>query len=162
MCVDFGLSTIIGVVSTAVSVAGSIMAGQQQAAMADAQAKAYEQQAQADAQASAYEAQRERKKQELMQANARAQVGASGVSLAGSPTETLAANAREGELDLASIRYGSQLRQNNLRTQADISRFSGRQARAAGYINAGSGFISGLSNLYDPNKAVRFGRSAFA
>jgi hypothetical protein len=162
MCLDLGLSGIIGLVGTAVSAAGSIVAGQQQAAMAEAQAKAYEQQAQADAQASAYEAQRERKKQELLQANARAQVGASGAGLAGSPSEVLAANAREGELDLATIRYGSQLRQNNLRTQAGISRFSGRQARTAGYINAGTGFISGLSNLYDPNKAVKFGKSAFS
>ncbi len=145
----------------AISVAGSIASGVQQQQMANAQARAYEQQAQADAQASAYEAQRERRKQELVAANARAQVGASGVAMAGSPSEVLMANAREGELDLQAIRYGSQLRQNNLRTQADISRYSGRQAMAGGIINAGSSFVSGLSNLYDPNKAVRFGRSSF-
>lgn len=156
MCV--GLETI----GLFLSVAGSVASGVQQQQMANAQARAYEQQAQADAQASAYEQQRERRKQELLAANARAQVGASGVALQGSPSEVLAANAREGELDIQAIRYGSQLRQNNLRTQAGISRFSGRQAMGAGLINAGSNLVTGLSNMYDPNKAVRFGRSAFS
>ena len=83
-----------------------------------------------------HEARQERKKQELLQANARAQVGASGVAMAGSPSDVLIANAREGELDIRAIQYGSQIRQNNLRTQADISRFSGKQAMAGGIINA--------------------------
>jgi len=159
MCVDPGTLAAIG---TFVSVAGSVASGAMQQQMANAQAKAYEQQAQADGQASAYEARQERKKQELLQANARAQVGASGVAMAGSPSDVLIANAREGELDIRAIQYGSQIRQNNLRTQADISRFSGKQAMAGGIINAGSGLISGLSGLYDPNKAAKIGQSPFA
>lgn len=160
MCLD--PFTALAIAGTAMSAAGAVAAGNQQAAMAEAQAKAYEQQALADQQASNYEASRERRKQELMQASARAQVGASGVGFSGSPTEVLTANAREGQLDIAAIRYGSQLRQNSLGTQADISRYSGKQAKQASYINAGSAVISGLSNLYDPQKAVKFGRSAFA
>lgn len=160
MCFD--PFTMLTIASAGISAAGSLMQGQQAQQMADMQAKAYEQQAQADAQASSFEAQRERRKQELLQANARAQVGASGVALAGSPTEVLTANAREGQLDIQAIRYGSQLRQNGLRTQAAISRFSGQQAKTASFINAGSNLISGISNLYDPNRAVKFGGSAFA
>lgn len=153
---------LIGLVGAGISAAGSIMQGQQAQQMAEMQAKAYEQQAQAEQQASAFEAQRERRKQELLQANARAQVGASGVAFQGSPTEVLTANAREGQLDIAAIRYGSQLRQNALKTQAGISRFSGQQAKSASMLNAASGFVSGISNLYDPNRAVRFGGSVFA
>lgn len=152
----------LGIAGTAISAFGSIAQGVQQQQMANMQAKAYEQQAQADAQASAYEAQQERRRQNLLAANARAQVGASGVALSGSPTEVLTANARQGALDIEAIRYGSQLRQNSLKTQADISRFSGKQAKTAGFINAGSNLVSGLSNLYDPNRAVKFGRSPFA
>lgn len=159
MCFD--PFTMLSVVGTAVSSVGAIVQGQQQAAMAEAQAKALEQQAQADAQATAFEQAQERRRQELLQSNARAQVGASGVGFQGSPGEVLAANAKQGQLDIAAIQYGSQLRQNNLGTQASISRFSGKQAKAAGFINAGSNLVSGLSNLYDPNRAVRFGRSAF-
>lgn len=153
MCVD--PITMLTIAGAGINAAGSIMAGQQQAAMAEAQAKALEQQARAEQQASAYEQQQERRKQELAMSNARAQVGASGVAFTGSPTEVLAANAGQGELDIAAIQYGSSLRQNNLNTQADISRFQGSQARTAGFINAASGLVSGISNLYDPNRAVK-------
>ena len=61
----------------------------------------------------------------------------------------LVANAREGELDLQAIRYGSQLRQNNLNTQAAIARFSGKQAKTASYIGAAGGLVSGLYGTYE-------------
>lgn len=159
MCID---PVTLGVIGTMVSVAGSIASGAQAQAQAEAQAKAYEQQAQADSQAAGYEAQRERRQQELRAANARAQVGASGVAMAGSPTEVLVANAREGELDIQAIRYGSQIRQNNLRTQAEISRMQGKGAMVAGIFEAGAGLATGLSKLYDPNKSVKFGKSPFS
>lgn len=160
----------IGALGTVVSAAGSIMQGQQQAALANAQASAYEQQAEAERRAGGFEMMRERRKQELEQAQARAAVGASGVAFQGSPTEVLVANAGESELDLQAILYGSRLRQNQLRDQAAVTRWSGRQARTASFINAGAGllshlgseqFVSGISNLYDPDRAVRFGQSVF-
>lgn len=160
MCLD--PLTLLGIAGAGLNAAGSIMAGNQQAAMAEAQATAIEQQAKAEQQASAFEQQQERRKQELAAANARAQVGASGVAFAGSPAEVLVANAGQGQLDIEAIQYGSRLRQNNLGTQAEISRFQGKQAKQAGFINAASGLVSGISNLYDPNKSVKFGRSAFA
>jgi len=160
MCVD--PFTMLTIASAGISAAGSVMQGNQANAMADAQAKALEQQAQADQQASAFEQQQERRKQELIAANARAQVGASGVAFSGSPTEVLVANAGTGQLDIEAIQYGSRLRQNNLGTQASISRFQGKQAKQAGFINAASSLVTGVSNLHDPNKAVKFGRSAFA
>jgi hypothetical protein len=150
----------LGLASTAISAAGMVMQGKQAEAMSEYQAKAYGQQAAADQQASAYEASRERHKQELLQAQARAQVGASGVALAGSPTEVLVANAREGELDLQAIRYGSQLRQNNLNTQAAIARFSGKQAKTASYIGAAGTAVSGFMSTYE--RAVQFGQNPFS
>ncbi|MBA1143186.1 glycoside hydrolase family protein [Mesorhizobium neociceri] len=144
---------LLGLAGTALSVGGALVEGQQSKQMADYQAKAYEQQAQADAQSAAFEQGQERRKQDLLQAQARAQAGASGVGIAGSPTEVLAANARQGQLDLKTIQYGSQLRQNNLNTQAAISRFSGKQAVTASIFKAGSSLVSGLSGLYDPTKS---------
>lgn len=79
-----------------------------------------------------------------------------------SPSEVLAANAGQNQLDLKAIQYGSSLRQNNLNTQADISRFSGKQAQTASIFKAGGALVSGISNMYDPNKAVKFGGSALA
>ena len=160
MCVD--PVTLLTVASIGMSATGSIMQGNQADGLAQAQAAAIEQQAQADAQASAFEQQQERRKQDLIAANARAQVGASGVAFAGSPTEVLTANAAQGQLDIEAIQYGSQLRRNNLSTQASISRFQGKQAKQAGFINAASGFVSGISNLYDPTKSAKFGTNPFA
>lgn len=144
----------LALLGTALSVGGALVEGQQSKQMADYQAKAYEQQAQAEAQSAAFEQGQERHKQELLQAQARAQAGASGVGMAGSPTEVLAANARQGQLDLKAIQYGSQLRQNSLGTQAAISRFSGRQAVTASIFKAGGNLVGGLSKIYDPTKAM--------
>lgn len=151
----------LALIGTALSIGGGLVEGQQSRRMADYQAKAYEQQARADAQAAAFEQGQERHKQDLLQAQARAQAGASGVGIAGSPTEVLAANARQGQLDIKAIQYGSQLRQNNLTTQAAISRFSGRQAVGASIFKAGGNLVSGLFGIHDPSKAVTFGKSAF-
>ena len=151
----------LALLGTVLSVGGALLEGQQSKQMAEYQAKAYEQQAQADAQQAAFDQGQERHKQDLLQAQARAQAGASGVGISGSPIEVLAANARQGQMDLKTIQYGSQLRQNNLNSQAAISRFSGKQAVTASIFKAGSSLVSGLSGLYDPSKAVTFGKGAF-
>lgn len=148
----------LALLGTVLSVGGALAEGQQQKQMAGYQARAYEQQAQADAQSVAFEQSQERHRQDLLQAQARAQAGASGVGISGSPTEVLAANARQGQLDLKALQYGSQLRQNNLTTQAAISRFSGRQAATASIFKVGGNLVSAL---YDPAKAVTFGKGAF-
>ncbi|TIO10576.1 hypothetical protein [Mesorhizobium sp.] len=152
----------LALIGTALSVGGALVEGQQSRQMADYQAKAYEQQARADAQAAAFEQGQERHKQDLLLSQARAQAGASGVGIAGSPAEVLAANARQGQLDIKAIQYGSQLRQNSLTTQAAISRFSGKQAMTAGIFKAGGNLVSGLSGIYDPTKAIKFGGSALS
>lgn len=151
----------LALLGTALSVGGALAEGRQSKQMADAQARAYEQQARADAQSAAFEQGQERHRQDLLQAQARAQAGASGVGMAGSPAEVLAANAGQGQLDLKAIQYSALLRQNNLGTQGAISRFSGKQAVAASIFNAGRSLGSGLSGLYDPTKAVTFGKGAF-
>ena len=145
---------LLGLAGTALSVGGALLEGQQQKQMADYQAMAYEQHAQADAQQAAFDQSQERHKQDLLQAQARAQVGASGVGIAGSPTEVLAANARQGQMDLGAMLYGSKLRQNNLNTQAAISRFQGKQAVTSSIFGAGSALVGGLSKIYDPTRAL--------
>ncbi|MER9655684.1 hypothetical protein NKJ26_19535 [Mesorhizobium sp. M0152] len=152
---------LLGLAGTALSAGGALVEGQQQKQMAGYQARAYEQQAQADAQSAAFEQSRERHKQDLLLSQARAQAGALGLGVAGSPVEVLAANARQGQLDLKAIQYGSALRQNALDSQAAISRFSGKQAVAGSIFKAGSSLVSGLSGHYDPTRAVTIGKSAF-
>ncbi len=145
----------LALIGLGLSVGGALVEGQQQKQMADLQAKAYDQQAQADAAAAAFEQGQERHKQNLLQAQAHAQVGGSGVAVAGSPTEVLAANAKQNQLDLDAIRYSSQLRQNNLSTQAAISKFGGKQAVVGSIFKAGSNLISGI-------KSIQLGKSELA
>lgn len=146
----------LSLAGTAISAAGQMMQGETANTMGRLQQQSYEQQAVATERSSNFEIMRERRKQELATAAARAQVGASGVALAGSPTEAITANIGESELDIAAIQYGSTLKQNQLRTQGAISAFGGQQARTAGYIAGAGTLFSGIG------RAVQMGRSPFA
>lgn len=150
---------LLTIASTAIGAAGAIMQGNQANAAAQAQANAMEQQQKAEQQAAAFEAAQEQRKQSYAQASARAQIGASGVGFQGSPTAVLVANAGQGQLDLEAIRYGSQLRQNTLGTQAELTRMQGKQARTAGFLNAAGSIIGGASKMYE--NRVRLGETAF-
>ncbi len=163
MCVPVAALPIIAAAAgTGLSVVGKLYEGQQASALAEANAKAYEQAQEAERRASGFEiAQRERGFQRA-RGQAIAAVGASGVGLAGSPTEVIADNAGEHQLDLEAIRYGSKIKQNQLGTQADISRFQGRSSRFASYIGAASELAGGISSFYDPTKSIKFGGSMFA
>lgn len=163
MCLPLAALPIIAAVAgTGMTVAGKIYEGQTANALAEAQATALEQQQEAERRAAGFEiAQRERGFQRA-QGAAIAQVGASGVGLAGSPSEVLVDNAGEHQLDLEAIRYGSRLKQNQLGTQADIERYKGKSSRFASFIGAGAEAFGGLSSLYNPAKSIRFGGSVFA
>lgn len=158
MCVD--PFTAITIASTAVSAAGSVMQGNQANAAAQVQAQAMDQQRQAEQQTAAFEMAQEQRKQELQRSASRAAIGASGVGFQGSPTAVLTANAAQGQLDLEAIRYGSQLRQNTLSTQADLTRMQGKQARTAGFINAAGSVLGGASKLQE--RRIQLGGSVFA
>lgn len=151
----------LGIAGTAISAFGAIQQGNAANAAAQAQAQAQEQQAEAERRSSAFESEREFKKQQLQLSSARAAVGASGVGFQGSPSAVITANAAQGQLDLAAIQYGSQLRQNTLMTQADLTRMEGRQAKQAGFINAASSVVSGASGIMR-DRAVRLNQNPFA
>lgn len=154
---------IASIAGTAVSAFGAIAQGQQQQALANAQAKAQEQQAEAERRAAAFESAKEFRQQSLAQSAARAQVGASGVGFAGSPTEVLTANAGQGQLDLEAIQFGSTIRQNNLRTQADISRMQGKAAKTNSLFNAAGSIAGGVSSAFGQyQKSVSLNQNPFA
>jgi hypothetical protein len=163
MCLDpVTMFAVTTAASATLGAAGSIMQGEGAAEAGKLQQQAYDQQITNERSASAFEQMRERRKQDLAASSARAQIGASGVAFTGSPAEVMAAQAGEDQLDLEAIKYGSAVRQSQLRTQGKISLFSGKQAQTAGYVNAATGFVSGISQLYDPKRAVKVGQSPFA
>jgi hypothetical protein len=133
--------------STAMSAAGSIMQGQQADKMGRLQQMAYQQQAENDRVASGYEAVREFERSRAVQSQAITEVGASGVALTGSPVEALADNAVQNQLDIDAIRFGSKIRQGNLRTQGDLARITGQQRKQAGYIGAAATVLGGAARI---------------
>lgn len=69
----------------------------------------------------------------------------SGVALEGSPLLALAETKTLSELDALKTEYGGELEARKLRQQADLTRYSGKQAARAGKITAaGTLLTSGL------------------
>jgi uncharacterized lipoprotein YbaY len=147
--------------TTALSAVGSIMQGNAAADAGAAQQAAYNQAAENERLAAGYEATRVYDKGRRAQSAALVQVAGSGVSLAGSPTEVLADNAIQTQMDVDAIRFGSQIKQQNLRTQGDLAFMQGQQRQQAGYLGALTTVAGGLTQLYTPRASVRLGGSSF-
>ena len=148
--------------TTALSAVGSVMQGNAAAAAGEAQQAAYQQAADNERLASGYEATKVAEKNRRAASAALVQVAGSGVSLTGSPTEVLADNAIQSQMDIDAIRFGSTIKQNNLLTQGNLAKMQGEQKQQAGYIGAVTNVASGLTSLYTPAKSIKFGGSAFA
>lgn len=154
------------IASTAMAALGSIKQGQAQKAQYDAQANAAEynatvarQNAQvAGAQANAQEEQ-QRRKFRSVQAEAIAGLAQTGTALDGSNADVLQQSALANELDALTIRYEGQMKSRGLLAQADLdtlsaqaSRRAGKDARTAGYLNAGAQLLSGGSKAYGASR----------
>jgi uncharacterized lipoprotein YbaY len=150
------------IAATGLQAVGSIMQGNAAADAGAAQQAAYNQAAENERLAAGYEATRVFDKGRRAQSSALVQVAGSGVSLAGSPTEVLADNAVQTQLDVDAIRFGSQIKQANLKTQGDLAFMQGQQKQQAGYLGAVTNIAGGLTQLYTPRSSVRLGGSAFA
>jgi hypothetical protein len=150
------------IATTGLQALGSIMQGNAAAKAGEAQQAAYQQSAEYERMASGYEATRVADKNKRAASAALVQVAGSGVSLTGSPTEVLADNAVQSQMDIDAIRFGSTIKQNNLLTQGDLAKMQGEQKQQAGYIGAATNVASGLTQLYTPRSAIRFGGSGFS
>lgn len=87
---------------------------------------------------------------ELQRRQARQQIG---LQLAGSAeaggginADQLRQSIYDAEMDSAAIRYGAMTEAQGLRYQAQITRWQGRQARTAGYLNAANSVLNAASN----------------
>lgn len=150
------------IATTGLQAVGSIMQGNAAADAGAAQQAAYNQAADNERLASGYEATRVADRNRRAASAALVQVAGSGVSLAGSPTDVLADNAVQSQMDIDAIRFGSTIKQNNLMTQGDLAFMQGQQKQQAGYIGAATSVASGLTQLYTPRSAVKFGGSGFS
>lgn len=86
----------------------------------------------AEKQASAYEIAATRSTVQKTLGSARAGYAANGLALSGSAAQVLDDSAIEGELDIAAIRWNSDVKVGNLKYQQKGARANAKAARAAG------------------------------
>lgn len=125
--------------------------------MAERQAQLEELKIARERTASAFEQQQERKKQDLVRGQSIAKMSASGVNLEGSFMDVLEQQSGEDALQLMSMQYSSQTRQEDFKASAVTSRFEGRaqmqlgslqarNIRTAGKLEAVGHVLQGVSN----------------
>jgi hypothetical protein len=80
-------------------------------------------------------------------AEGRAAVGASGVTMSGSPMDVMAQNAREAELNALNIRRNARLTAQSQLMGAQASILSGQAAKSASNFNIASTLLTGATKV---------------
>lgn len=124
----------LGIIGGIVSGIGGAMQAQQQAANHRAQASLQRRQAALETEAASYKAKRQQGEVDRVLGRQRAQIAGSGLALAGTPADIISESAAEGALDIAAIRWNSNLAADNLRYEAKISDQNARNARSSAPI----------------------------
>lgn len=133
--------------ATAVSAAGSVMAGMMGQSQAKAQAAAQQRQASLEMAQGNYAA--GRKQDEINAITGRQIAGTleSGVTLSGSPTDVITSTASEGALDTSAIRWGAKTRADTFNYEAQLSKIQGQNAMAGGIMSGIGSLVGGLGKL---------------
>lgn len=137
------LGTALSAAGTIFSAVSSISQGQAAKASGNYNAALYERNAQiAEQNARVQEDRQRRLATQRMGAN-RAAIGASGVSLEGSPLDILEANAAQEELDALTIRWNGLNEASGMRASGALQRAQGSNAARSGFMQAGSALLLG-------------------
>lgn len=155
-----GLSTVATIASTGLGVFGALQQASAASAAAKIQQQQYKQQAEFEGRQAnleqmkgGYEARRRGEQLSNLAGQQRGQFAAAGVSLAGSPTDVIIDSQAEGALDLAALRFGTDIRTDNLRYSAGVA---SQNAAAAGQA-AKTAWTTGAMNALSP--IINLGRN---
>lgn len=139
------------VIGGIIGAVGSLASAAAQASGMRAQAKFQERQARLEQQRGAYESARQKDANDRRLANMRSQYLSSGVALSGSPEQVIEDSATEASLDEQAIKFGSQIKADNLRFEAQMSRMNARNAMIGGGLGALSSVVGGISQAREQN-----------
>lgn len=132
---------------------GSARAGEAQQVGYNANARAEEQQGEVTRQASFNSADQIWSEVQRRLGSARAAYGAAGIDPnTGTPLLVMAESARRGELARQATLFQGRLNQEVANTQAAIDRFTGKAAKRAGYIQAGTTLLTTASGITKHNE----------
>jgi len=130
------ISLSMTAVAGGVAAYSNIQAGKAQQAAHKYNAKVKENQAIQEGYNSKERIRRQRIKHRRLAAKQKVGVAKSGVQLTGSPLDVMADTAANMELEVADMKWQSDIRQADLRGQASMERWQGDQARSASKIGA--------------------------
>ena len=143
---------VLAVASAGISAMGAIQQANAQAAAAERQAAQYRaqqelqnRQATIEARAGQYQEQQRRVQLDALSGKQRNMVAGSGFSLSGSPTDVIIDSRREGELDVAAVRFGTNVKTDNLRYSAAVSGMNAAGADQAAETARSSGILGAIS-----------------
>lgn len=143
------LGGALSFVGSAFSALGAIQQGNAAKAAGDYNAALYERNAQIAQQQAQVDENRQRRLSAMRAGANRAAVGASGISVEGSPLDILESNAAQEELDALMIRWNGANAAASNRASGALASAQGRAAQRAGYMQAGSAILLGGAKLYD-------------
>lgn len=150
-------SLATSVAGTAVSAVGAQRAGEAQAQAAEAEARAMERKANEERAASQRQAIRQSREAERVLSRQQAVAAASGGSATDKTVlDIMGDTAAEGQYQTAAALYEGESSGRGLESQAEISRFKGREAKRAGRINAFSTTLSGLGSFASGASKLKF------
>ena len=147
---------VTSVAGAGVSAYGQYQAGQAQKEMANYNAKLAENEAIAKEQATAAETQRMRSQKERALAAQRAGYAKSGsVITEGTPLLTMAEQAGLMELDILQMQRTGAMSAGASKSEASLSRYSGKQAATGAMLQAGGTLLQGAGSSYGIYKAAK-------
>jgi hypothetical protein len=148
---DLGISAAIAIAIAAAAAAGTaattIVAAEQQSKAATYNAQVADLQAQQAQDAAKLEEEAFRDRAKRIQAQNRAEIGASGVSFEGSPLLVLMENASMAEYEAQRIKYSGGARAAGFQSEAALQRFGASQAKTAGLVGAGTSLLSSSGSI---------------
>ena len=150
----------LGIIGGIVGAIGSVMGAQASAAASRAQADAYARQAMLERQQAEFNASQQQDKAIKLISTQRAGMLASGVSLAGTPTDVLIDTTRQTDLDVQAIRYNGEIKAQNFEMQARALGIKAQGQQQAGIFGAISPLIKGFGGVSGGSSGFDFGGSS--
>lgn len=138
---------IVAGVAAVASAASSLVSGIQQAGVARYNQKLSQQNAASARAQAASEEEAFRRKAERMKGAQRAAIGASGITLEGSPLDIIDDTEVEIEREALGIRYAGAASGNRYDDEAAGFGYRARSAMMGGYIGAGTALLSGAGKI---------------
>lgn len=139
------------ILGAAIGAVGTLASASAQSQSYKAQAQFQNRQAAMEQQKGAFEGARLKDQNDRQLATMRGQYLSSGIALDGSAAEVLQDSASEASLDEQAVRYGAQVRADNLNWSAKLSRMNASNAMTGGVFGALGTMVSGLSQQANQN-----------